>query len=130
MTGGGDRVPSEPKNKLFCMECKVPVRLMQHFLWLDGGHTGCSAEWEGAIWGHCEPCSGLIASDFKRQQKKKWVARGDALKGRVIRFRSMDFGTCCAIIRKMVPKGSATLVRDLGCLRMRVACLALSRRIL
>ena len=68
MTGGGDRVPKEPKNKLVCMECKVPVRLMQHFLLLDGGHTGCAAEWEGAIWGHCEPCSWLIASDFKRQQ--------------------------------------------------------------
>jgi hypothetical protein len=59
MTGGGDCIV-ETKNKLVCMNCKVPIRYMQNFLLLPGGYTGCEAEWEDSIWGHCEPCSGRI----------------------------------------------------------------------
>ena len=38
----------------------------------------------------------------------------------------MYFGTCCKMLREMLPGANATLVRDLRCMRMRLACLALA----
>ena len=59
--GAGDCVDDEngpfAKSTLTFEVCKVPVQHQQHFLLDDGGWTGCSAEWQSALWGNATPAA-------------------------------------------------------------------------
>jgi hypothetical protein len=126
-TGGGDVQPSErPKHSLWCSKCSNVIIKRQDLLLAEGGTYGLDAEWQEAIWGLCLPCSGMIVKDFKRESRRRWQRRGEALGGRVSRFRNINFDNCSEIIAKELPGATSALVRELSFLRLKCCCLALA----
>ena len=123
--GGGDDAEQQ-KTSLFCKKCEEPIALRSAMLLDDGGLYGCSAEWQGVIWGLCLDCSGLSPEQFKRQSKKAWTARAVALGGRVKRYRALTFENLGAMIQKELPGAKNSLIRELSFLRLKCCCLNLA----
>ena len=123
--GGGDDAEQQ-KTSLFCKKCEEPIALRSAMLLDDGGLYGCSAEWQGVIWGLCLDCSGLSPEQFKRQAKKAWAARAVALGGRVKRYRTLTFENLSAMIQKELPGAKHSLIRELSFLRLKCCCLNLA----
>jgi hypothetical protein len=91
---------------------------------VEGGPGGCGASWQGKMWGHCLPCSGLAAKVFKKKAKKLWANRANALRERVKTVRCADFDTIGGLILKQLPGASSVLVRHLANSRIRLATMA------
>jgi hypothetical protein len=123
---GGDR---SMKGKLECAECGVACAFRSEFMLVPGGPGGCQASWQGKMWGHCQPCSGLSAKVFKKNAKKTWNDRANSLRERVSAVRSVDFDNAKAYILKALPKASQHLVRHLANSRLRCATLAFAASI-
>jgi hypothetical protein len=124
--GGGDEAGKDKTYSLFCKKCQEPIALRSGMLLDQGGVYGCSAEWAGVIWGLCFECSELSPAVFKKRSKTEWTARAKALGGRVQRFRSLTFETCCDLIKAELPGASHSLLRELSFLRLQCCCLALA----
>ncbi len=121
----GNKASDKPGYTLSCVnasECNAVNLLWSQFLLTDADGD---SSWQGHIWGHCQPCSGLDAKTFKRECKKRREARAQLMRGRVQRSRSLTMSNAEQIIGDML-KGtsvSKTRIRELAVLRTKaVAC--------
>ena len=125
----GDGITRSMKGRLECAECGLECPTRSEFLLVDGGPGGCSASWQGKMWGHCQTCAGLPLKPFMKAAKKAWAARANSLRERSKSVRNIDFENSRAHILKALPKASTQLVRHLACSRIRCATMAFASAI-
>jgi len=111
-----DNPDNVPKSRLSCCnarDCGNDNLLWSQFLLVDSE----DADWQGYLWGTCQPCSKLDKKTFKKLARQRKEHRAEYLRGRRQRARMINLLNAQKVIAEMFPGASQKIKRELAIAR-------------